>query len=171
MSSESSSRITTVAALPVHRGHIGTSPSALPVMVDRSGEVRVVPLRSDQWLTSHPAGAPNGGDVSTLEPGAMDVLIQAASAATETLREMKAMFGALVAVVERQERALSVALADDDSPPEWITVEEAAKLLGKATSTFYDDLKKGQIPGTRKVSGRWRIERRAFLRGMRGGML
>jgi excisionase family DNA binding protein len=52
---------------------------------------------------------------------------------------------------------------ETDSPPSVLTVEELAALLRVNRKTVYDALARGEIPGARRIGGRYRILRDAVL--------
>ena len=79
----------------------------------------------------------------------------------------------LTAVDSAVEEALSRRAEENtsespDSPPEFITVEELAKLLRVNRKTIYSQFNKGEIPGGRRLSKSVRFHRETVINWMRG---
>ena len=53
------------------------------------------------------------------------------------------------------------------TPPETMTVEEAARRLGISKSSAYEALKRAEVPGLH-IGGRWVVPRARFERFLRG---
>lgn len=47
-------------------------------------------------------------------------------------------------------------------PEEWLTIEEAARVLRISEWLAYKLAKKGKLPGCMRVGRRWRVSRRAL---------
>ena len=76
------------------------------------------------------------------------------------------LFLALVMVVWRVHMHPSATSTQEGSMMEkiFLTAEEAASLLRLSKWAVYRMLEKQQIPGARKVAGKWRISRRKLVR-------
>lgn len=58
---------------------------------------------------------------------------------------------------------------DEEPPPSVLTVDELAALLRVNRKTVYDALSRSEIPGARRVGGRYRIHRDAVLEWLASG--
>ena len=71
------------------------------------------------------------------------------------------------ALLEDEVHRLTTQGANDDTP-DMITVKQAMHLLGVSDKTIYKAVKKGALPGARKIAGAIRIDRHILLDWFKG---